>query len=461
MAIRHDSRSRGNRREIAGWLMYDWANSAFQTTVITVLIGPYLTELAQHDVGTNGIVATLGPFGTITATSLFPYCISASVFLQVLLLPLLGAIADYSNAKKRLMIAFCYGGVAAACLLFFITGHRYVLGGVLLVLANLAFGVTIVLYNAFLNDITTEELRDKVSSQGYAVGYLGGGLLLAANLALLNLSDRLGISKELAVRISLLSAGLWWGGFALITFARLKTRAPRRTRPVDRSYFAIGLSELGAVWKRLQHLPQTRRYLIAYMAFNDAIQTVISIASVFLAQELFVSRGLPTDESFLIGLVLMVQFVAFFGALLFERIAALVNTKNAILFSLILWTGIVIYAYGFLQTIAQAWVMGAVLATVLGGSQALSRSLFSQMIPAGHEATFFGLYEITERGTSWIGPLIFGLVVSISGSYRQAILSLIVLFLAGIVVLLLTDTEQAIHDAGNLLPEEAASAARA
>ena len=430
--------------------MYDWANSAFQTTVVTVLIGPYLTDLAQRDVGRNGVVASLGPFGAITATSLFPYCLSASVFLQVLFLPFLGAIADYSNAKKRLMMVFCYGGAAATCLLFFITGRRYLAGGALLIFANLAFGMTLVLYNAFLNDITTEKLRDKISSRGYAAGYLGGGLLLAANLALLSLSDRLGISTGLAVRISLLSAGLWWGGFALITFARLRTRAPGRTRPPGRSYVALGLGELRAAWHQLRGLPHTRRYLVAYMAFNDAIQTVIGIASVFLAQELFVARGQPTNESFLVGLILMVQFVAFLGALVFERIAVLVRAKKAILLSLFVWAGIVIYAYGFLQTVAQAWVMGAVLATVLGGSQALSRSLFSQMIPAGHEATFFGVYEIAERGTSWVGPLLFAVVVGATGSYRQAILSLIVLFLAGIVTLLFTNTDQAVHDASRL-----------
>lgn len=450
MALQHDSRRGGDRREIVGWLMYDWGSSAFKTTVVTVLIGPYLTDLAQRDVGRNGLVASLGALGTITAMSLFPYCISASVFLQILLLPFLGAIADYSHAKKQLLIAFCCIGVAATCALFFIAGARYLVGGVLLIVANLAYGVTIVLYNAFLNDIASEDRRDKVSSQGYALGYLGGGLLLATNLLLLTLSDRFGISKELAVRISLLSAGLWWGGFAPITFARLKNRAASRARPPGRSYLAIGLSELSAVWRQLRRLPHTRRYLIAYTAFNDAIQTVIAVASVFLAQELFVSRGVATNDSFLIGLVLMVQFVAFFGALLFERVAVLVNTKNAILLSLVVWTGIVIYAYGFLQTVAQAWGMGAVLATVLGGSQALSRSLFSQMIPAGHEATFFGLYEITERGTSWVGPFLFGLVVGATGSYRQAILSLIILFLVGIVVLLFTNTEQAIHEAGNL-----------
>jgi UMF1 family MFS transporter len=460
MTTRRDARAHEDRREIVGWLIYDWANSAFQTTVVTVLIGPYLTDLAQRDVGRNGVVANLGPFGAITATSLFPYCIAASVFLQVLLLPLVGAIADYSPAKKRLMVAFCYGGVAATCLLFFVTGRRYLLGGVLLIVANLAFGLTLVIYNAFLNDIATPERRDKVSSQGFALGYLGGGLLLAANLALLGMSDRLGISTALAVRLSLLSAGLWWGGFAAISFRRLKARPAKRSRPASRSYLGIGFSELAAVWAHLGRVPHTRRFLIAYMAFNDAIQTVISIASVFLAQELFVSRGQPTNEAFLMGVVLMVQFVAFFGALLFERIAVLIGTRNAILASLVLWTGLVIYAYGFLQTIAQAWIMGAVLATVLGGSQALSRSLFSQMIPIGHEATFFGLYEITERGTSWIGPLMFGLVVATTGSYRQAILSLIVLFLAGIVMLLLTDTERAIRDARTELHVDAANAAR-
>ena len=199
----------------------------------------------------------------------------------------------------------------------------------------------------------------------------------------------------------------------------------------------------------LRRLPHTLRYLVGYMFFNDGIQTVISIASVFMAQELFVAKGLPTNEAFLVGLVLMVQFVAFFGALIFERIARVINTKNAILLSLVLWSAIVIYAYGFLETTTQAWAMGAVIAIVLGGSQALSRSLFSLMIPAGREASFFGLYEISERGTSWIGPLIFGAVVGATNSYRQAILSLIVLFLAGILVLAVTNTDRAIRDAGH------------
>ena len=209
-----------------------------------------------------------------------------------------------------------------------------------------------------------------------------------------------------------------------------------------------GLARLASTLRELRRLPQTFRYLVAYMLYNDGIQTVISIASVFLAQELFVARGLPTNESFLIGLVLMIQFVAFAGALLFERIARVVGTKNAILITLVLWSAVLIYGYGFLQTTGQAWAMGALIGIVMGGSQALSRSLFSRMIPAGREASFFGLYEISERGTSWIGPLIFGIVAGVTNSYRQAILSLIVLFLAGMLLLFVTDTAEASREAG-------------
>jgi UMF1 family MFS transporter len=427
--------------------MYDWANSAFQTTVMTVLIGPYLTALAQQAVGDNGVIFALGPFGAVTAKSLFPYCITVSVFLQVLMLPVLGAAADYGRLKKPLMIALCYAGATATCLMFFLTPDTYLAGGALLIVANLCFGATLVLYNAFLNDVAPEPLRNAVSSRGYAYGYLGGGLLLALNLALITAGGSMGITRDHAVRLSLLSAGLWWGGFAAMAFVRLKPRGA--DPPVYRGTTALAqaVRGVGRSFTELARLPQTLRYLLAYMLFNDGIQTVISISSVFLAQELFVARGLPTDESFLISLILMVQFVAFGGSLIFERIARAAGTKNAILLSLVLWTGVVIYAYGFLQTTTQAWAMGALIALVLGGSQALSRALFSRMIPPGREASFFGLYEISERGTSWIGPLIFGAVVGATGSYRQAILSLILLFVAGMAILAATDTDRAIRDA--------------
>ena len=447
---------KNNPREVFGWMMYDWANSAFFTTVVGSLFGPYLTRLAQTAVGDNGVVLDFGFLGAVTAKSLSTFAVSVSVFSQVFILPILGSIADYSHLKKRLMAVFCYIAVAATCLLYFTAGKLYLFGAGLFIIANICYGASVVFYNAFLPEITTEDQRDKVSSRGFALGYLGGGLLLALNFVFVAIAPRLGIGTGMAVRLSLLSAGLWWGGFAIITFTRLKTRGAARTLPPGKSYLTIGFSELGSTFRELFRLRHTLQYLIGYLLYNDGIQTVIGAAAVFLAQELFVARGMEAPQSFLLGIFLMVQFVAFGGALLFERIANAVGTKNAILVSLAIWSGIVIYAYGFLQSMRQAWVMAGFIAVVLGGSQALSRSLFSRMIPAGREASFFGIYEISERGTSWIGPLVFSIVVARTGSYRQAVLSLIFFFVAGMIILFFTNTDRAVHEAGNALPEEVA-----
>jgi UMF1 family MFS transporter len=448
---------KNNPREVFGWKMYDWANSAFSTTIVGALFGPYLTEITQQAVGASGVIVDLGPLPAITAKSFFPTCVSIAVFLQIFLLPILGSIADYSHLKKKMMVLFCYLAVVATCLMFFVDGSLYWLGGFLFIVANLGFGAALVFYNGFLNEITTEDQRDKVSSRGFAYGYLGGGLLLALNFLLVKSAPRIGLDAFMAVRISFLSAGVWWGGFALIAFARLRSRAPEKALPAGRGYLTIGFSELGRTFRELARLRQTLRYLIGYLLFNDGVQTVINMASVFMAQELFIARGLQTDQSFLLSIFLMVQFVAILGALLFERLAYAITTKKAILISLVLWSGVVIYGYGFLQTTTDAWAMGVVIAIVLGGSQALSRSLFSRMIPPGREASFFGIYEVSERGTSWLGPLVFGAVVSVTNSYRHALLSLIIFFVGGMVVLYFTDTDKAIHDAGNLLPEEAAA----
>ena len=443
-----------DKREIFGWLMYDWANSAFYTTVVGALFGPYLTALAQAAVGENGTILNLGFLGSVTAKSLHTLTVTVAVFSQVLLLPVVGAIADYSHKKKRYMAIFCYIAVLANCLMFFVAGNLYLLGSLLFIIANLAAGAAMVFYNAYLPDITTEDQRDKVSSRGFAIGYLGGGLLLALNFVFVSVAPKIGVSQGMAVRLSLLSAGLWWGGFSLITFRRLKTRAPAQELPPGQSFLKVGWSQLSSTFRELNRLRHTLRYLIAYLFYNDGIQTVISAASVFIAQELFVSRGLEAPQSFLLGIYLLVQFIAIGGSLLFERIARWVGTKRGILISLGIWVGIVFYAYGYLQTTTDAWILGAAIAIVLGGSQALSRSLFSRMIPAGRESSFFGLYEVAERGTSWMGPLVFSIIVARTGSYRQAILSLIFFFVVGMIILFFTNTDKAVHEAGNVLPEE-------
>ena len=452
----NETLDRNNPKEIFGWIVYDWANSAFYTTVVAALFGEYLTRLAQASVGENGIIFHFGPL-LVTAKSLAPFTTGMSVFLQVFLLPLLGAFGDYSSLKKRLMIVFCYLGAIATCLLFFLASGRYLFGSLIFILANVCFGASIVFYNSFLPDIATEDQRDRVSSQGFAWGYIGGGVLLALNLIFVFMAPSIGISQGMAVRLSLMSAGVWWGGFSIITFKRLRTRSATRELPANQTYLTIGFTELFSTFRELARLRETLKYLIGYLFYNDGIQTVITVSAPFIGQELFVSRGLETPPSFLLGILLAVQFVAFFGSLGFARIAAWVGTKRAILISLLGWCAIVIYAYGFLHTVPQAWVLAVCIAIVLGGSQALSRSLFSQMIPQTREASFFGIYEISERGTSWIGPIVFAEVVAYTNSYRQAILSLIAFFVIGTIILLLTNTTRAIHEAGNLLPDEAAS----
>jgi MFS transporter, UMF1 family len=434
---------KNNPRELFGWKMYDWANSAFYTTVVGALFSPYLTRLAQSAVGENGVVLDLGPLGAVTAKSLPTLCVSISVGAQVFLLPILGALGDYSDLKKRLMALFCYIAVTANCLMFFVKDDLYLFGGILFIIANVCFGASIVFYNAFLPEIATEDQVDKVSSRGFAYGYLGGAILLVLNLLLVLRAEELGMSTGLAVRLSLLSAGVWWGGFALIAFALLKSRPKKKTLPPGKSYISAGFSEIIATFKELRRLPLTARYLLGYLIYNDGIQTVIFASSAFLEQELF-PEGNPV---FLLEIFLRVQFVAVAGALLFERLAYLIKTKNAIIVSLVIWAGIVIYAYSFLDSVPEAWVMAAVIAIVLGGSQALSRSLFSRMIPAGKEASFFGLYEVSERGTSWMGPLLFSIVIARTGSYRLALLSLIFFFVVGLIVLWTTDTDRGIKEA--------------
>ncbi|CAN5380756.1 MFS transporter [soil metagenome] len=446
---------KNDRREIFGWLTYDWANSAFFTTVVTVLAGPYLTALAQADVGKNGVVLSLGPLGSITAESLFPSTLGVSIFLQIFLLPILGSIADFTPWKKKMMASFCYFGVFASSLLFFITGTSYLWGCVFLLTSNICFAATNVFYNSFLVDITTEDKRDKISSYGYAMGYLGGLIMLFINLALINFGPYIGMDQGLAVRTSMLAASIWWGGFAAVSFWLIRSRKPHRDAK-GRNLVAVGFVELWRTMHELVGLKYTMLFLAGYLLYNDGIQTVILNSSVFLSQELFVSRGVESDSTFLLAIFVVAQVSALIGSLVFERIARVIGAKRTIIICLGIWSAIVIFAYGFLQSFLHAWIMAVFIGLVLGSTQALSRSLFSQMIPKSRESAFFGLYEISEKGTSWIGNAVFAVVVGTTGSYRQAILALIVFFVGGMVILIFTNTAKAIHDAGNLTAEEAA-----
>ncbi|MBM7091239.1 MFS transporter [Streptomyces sp. NPDC014603] len=433
----------GRRREQHGWYVYDWACSVYSTTVVTVFLGPYLTSVAEAAADAEGFVHPLGI--PVRAGSFFAYAVSLSVILAVVLMPLVGAAADRTGRKKPLLAAAAYTGAAATAGMFFLAGERYLLGGLLLVVANAAQSVAMMLYNAYLPQIATPEERDAVSSRGWAFGYAAGALVLVANLVLYTAHDSFGVSEGMAVRICLASAGLWWGAFTLVPLRRLRDRrAPAR----EAGGAVSGFRQLAATLRDMRRHPLTLAFLLAYLVYNDGIQTVISQAS------LYGSKELGLGQSTLIVAVLLVQVLAVAGALALGRLARTYGAKRTVLGSLVAWTLTLAAGY-FLPANAPVWffVLAAGIGLVLGGSQALSRSLFSHMVPPGKEAEYFSAYELSDRGMSWLGPLLFGLTYQVTGSYRDAILSLVGFFVLGFVLLARVPVRRAIADAGNPVPE--------
>ncbi|CCK31547.1 integral membrane protein [Streptomyces davaonensis JCM 4913] len=431
------------RREQRGWYFYDWACSVYSTSVLTVFLGPYLTSVAEEAADADGFVHPLGI--PVRAGSFFAYSVSLSVIVAVLVMPLVGAAADRSGRKKPLLAAAAYTGAAATTAMFFLDGDRYLLGGALLIVANAAQSVAMMLYNSYLPQIAPPEERDAVSSRGWAFGYASGALVLVVNLALYLGHDSFGVSETTAVRICLASAGLWWGAFTLVPLRRLRDR--RAASDGRTTATASGFRQLAATIRDMRRHPLTLAFLLAYLVYNDGIQTVITQASVYGSEEL----GL--GQSTLIGAVLLVQVLAVAGALLLGRLARTYGAKRTILGSLVAWTLTLAAGY-FLPAGAPVWffVLAAGIGLVLGGSQALSRSLFSHLVPPGKEAEYFSAYEVSDRGMSWLGPLLFGLTYQLTGSYRDAIISLVAFFALGFVLLARVPVRQAISDAGNPVP---------
>lgn len=428
-----------NVREQRGWYVYDWANSAFASTVLTLFLGPYLTALAKAAADADGRIHPLGI--PVEPRAWWGYLVSLSVILQVIVLPVAGSIADRSPNKKGMLAVWAYIGAVATMALFLVQGTAYLAGGLLFVIANLAFGASIVVYNSFLPEIATPAERDSVSSKGWGIGYLGGGIVLALNLALFSNAKKLGIEEDLAVRISLFSAGAWWALFTVVPLLTLRNRPPVAVR--------TGVSpfrQLFNTLSNLRHYPQTLTFLIAYLLYNDAVQAVIALAAQFGSDELKIPMASLTLA------ILMVQFMAFGGALLFNVLAKRIGAQPAIAVCLVIWSCVILAIYLSVRTERGFFVMAAVVALVMGGTQALSRSLFSLMIPPGREAEYFGLYEISDKGSSWLAPLIFGLALQWTGNYRISILSLLVFFIAGLLILLRVNVGKAAAEAAGTSP---------
>jgi UMF1 family MFS transporter len=326
-------------------------------------------------------------------------------------------------------------------------GERWQLGAVAVVLSSILGGCSLVAYYAILVDISTEEERDAASSRGWAWGYLGGGLLLLVNLAFVIGYKSIGLPKGLTVQLSLLSAAVWWAGFTIIPLVRLHNYAPHNVVVEQGSVLQRSFGQLFTTLRELKQYPMTMTFLIAYLFFNDGIQTVIYEASTYG------SKQLKFDQTVLIATILLIQFVAWGGALFFGRLAARYGAYRSILWGTYAWMVIVVLAL-FLpeKNVALFLAIAIAIGVVLGGTQALSRSFFSLLIPRGREGEYFSLYGAAERGTSWFGTLLFGVVFQVTGSYRPAIFALIVFFVLGAFFLLRLDPERGIAEAGNRTP---------
>lgn len=435
-----------------GWYRYAWGAHAFPTTVTAVFLGPYLTDIARNAAGGENHYLHLAGV-SVRAESFYPFAVTAAALLQAAILPLVGAAADRSGRTRTLLSAAMGLGVVATLLFYTVSGGAYLWGGALFLAASLGYSTANVLANGYLPTLADHDERDAISSKGWAVGYLGGAVLLTVNLALYTAHSALGLSQAHAARVALASAGLWWLVFGTAGVRRLTagtSRLPQDRRPEisQPTQSGTGYRQLGRTLAALSRNRNALLFLLAYMAYNEGVQTVISFASTYGTKEL------DLGQSVMASAILVVQFVAFGGALWMGRLAARHGTRRTISGSLLAW--IVLLASAFAMTKHAAWqfyVLGCAIGLVLGGTQALSRSLFAQIIPAGQESEYFGLYEVSQNGVAWIGSLTVALAIQFTGSYRLAIISLVAFFVIGLALLARTDLRTAIRTAGNPVPE--------
>jgi UMF1 family MFS transporter len=409
-------------RRVWAWAMYDFANSAFATTVLAVVFNVYF---ARQVVPPEGL-RFLGR--TVTGVSLWSGLVSFSMLVVFLISPILGAAADHAGRKKRYLALFWAAGVLGCCALFFVKPGRVGLAALSFVLANTGFSGSLAFYNALLPDLSDEKTMGRVSGLGWAVGYIGGGLCLLMNLLMIKRPGLFGLSPAgfLPVRACFLSVGAWWFLFTL----PLLLWVPEPPGAGS----AAALSTWGTVrlgWERLidtaRHVGRYRtllKFLGAYLVFNDGIETVILMASIVGAQLL----GMSQDE--LILCFLMIQGVAFVGALVFGELADRLGHKASIMLSLGVYVAAILWAHARMSSAREFWILGAVVGTVLGGSQAASRSFMGLLTPPDRSAEFFSFFGVVGKLTAVLGPLVFG-VASQAWGLRDGMLSLLTFFFLG------------------------------
>jgi UMF1 family MFS transporter len=439
--------SRGNnppaatadRREIVGWCFYDWANSAFATTVLAAVLPIYFTYVVPR----HGV--RLGPLGgpglTVRAASLWAYSVSLSVLLVALSSPILGTIADRTAAKKRFLAAYALAGSLCTALLFFVQLGDVWLCIFLFMAANIGFAGGNVFYNAFLPQMVGPDRLDRVSGLGFAVGYVGGGLLLALNLLMIQKPGLFGIRDMLlAIRLCFVSVGIWWAVFTVPTLTLLRERPPVESGPLPENALIYGFRRVSRTLAKARQFGQLGRFLIAFLVYNDGTQTVILMATIFGRTELGLGSGT------LLATLLMVQIVGVPGSIALGLLAERYGVKRILMLTLILWTAIVCYAF-VIQTALQFVILSLLVGLILGGSQALSRSLYARFVPPDQSAEFYGFYAISNKFASILGPFLFGFIADLSGDLRYSVLSVALFFLAGLILLATVDVEKGEQEA--------------
>ena len=412
------------RPELRAWAMYDWANSAFQTTIIAAVFPIYFASVAAVDLP------------DAERTSRFAWATTIAIVIVALVAPLLGAIADYAAVKKRMLAVFMGLGVAATLAMFAITRGDWMLALVLFVIGNIGVAGSIVFYESLLPHLVSQDELDRVSSAGYAIGYLGGGVLLAINLLMIQQPAWFGIPDSgTAVRLSFASVGLWWLVFSLPLFRQVPepARAVESDEAPSGNAFVVGVHRLIETFHELRRYKQAFLLLTAFLIYNDGIQTIIRMATIY-------GTSLKIDESAMITALLITQFIGVPFAFLFGHIASRVGAKPAVFAGLAVYAAITVLGY-FMQNATHFFMLAILVGMVQGGTQALSRSLFASMIPRHKSSEFFAFFGVFERYAGILGPLVFASMVESTGSSRSAILAVLVFFIVGGGILAFVDVD--------------------
>jgi MFS transporter, UMF1 family len=430
--------TRNDQRTIFGWAMYDWANSAY-ITAGSLVFAIYFGDTIFPEEG-------LSLFGVnVGAEAFFGILVGVGALALFLVMPILGAIADYSDSKKRLLQTFAYTGATFAVLTAVPGAGDLGLAIVVALIAQIGFVSANGMYEGFLPELTTPGTIDRVSAKGYALGYAGGGIHLVLSLALLFFAGPLGIGENTARRLVIASAGIWWAGFATFAFTRLRDGGVRRTLPTAGTaglspvaYARLGIARTWRTTRQLTRFPQLLLFVVAFLFYNDGVQTVIKITPVFASETLNLST------TTIAAVFVVIQLVAFLGALAFGWLASRIGAKHAVLVSIAGWAAVAAGGYAVpAGKVVPFLLLGALAGLVLGGVQALSRSLYGSMIPEGASAEFFGFYSVFSKFSAIFGPLIFAAVDVTTGSARLSILFLAAFFIIGGVLLARVDVDRA------------------